>query len=71
MNALSENSHKIIEPYGTKNPPDPALLFQLPDQVRSGANLYGFQRTYEGTWGVDIYFDSAAAPQELSCRSTA
>lgn len=66
MNAIRINSHEIIKPFGTESPPDPALLFQLPDEIRYGANLYGFQRTYEGTWSVDIYFDSASVTQKFS-----
>ena len=74
MNAIRINSHEVIKPFGTESPPDPALLFQLPDEVRYGASLYAFQRTYEGIWSVDIYFDSASVPQkfarELSCSAT-
>lgn len=65
MNAIQSNSHTVLKPYGRENPPDPALLFQLPDEVRYGANLYGFQRTYQGTWSVDIFYDSASLPSKL------
>ncbi|KAK4048339.1 Processing alpha glucosidase I [Microbotryomycetes sp. JL201] len=66
---INENSHNVIKPYGQANPPDPALLYQLPNEVRSGANLYGFQKTYEGTWSVDVYFDSVEADGKLDAAS--
>ena len=46
QHVINENSHEIIKPYGQADPPDPALLYQLPDEVRYGSTLFGFQRTY-------------------------
>ncbi|KAK4053895.1 Processing alpha glucosidase I [Microbotryomycetes sp. JL221] len=66
---INENSHEIIKPFGQADPPDPALLYQLPNEVRTGANMYGFQRTYEGEWSVDIYFDSQEAEGPLDAVS--
>lgn len=69
MNAIAAHSNNVLKPYGPQNPPDPALLFQLPDEVRYGANVYGFQRTYQGFWSVDVFYDSAAFPSQLDCGS--
>ncbi|KAM0791195.1 hypothetical protein ACM66B_005677 [Microbotryomycetes sp. NB124-2] len=66
---INEHSHDVIKPYGQADPPDPALLYQLPNEVRSGANMYGFQKTYEGTWSVDIYFDSVEADAKFDAKS--
>lgn len=41
---------------------DPALLFKLPNEIRSGATLFGFQKVYEGIWSFDIFFDSKSMP---------
>lgn len=70
MNAMSSNTQPLLKKYGQESPPDPALLFAFPNEIRSGANLYGFQKTYEGTWSVDIFYDSASLPQKLDGKCT-
>lgn len=67
MNSFLPGVPGIVNTYGRETPPDPALLFALPNDVRYGANLFGFQKTYEGTWSVDIFFDSDSIPSKLNC----
>ncbi|SCZ88804.1 BZ3500_MvSof-1268-A1-R1_Chr2-1g04647 [Microbotryum saponariae] len=63
---MMENAVRIFTPYGKRNDhPDPAYVFLLPDQVRSASNLITLQKTYEGTWSVDIFYDSDASPSKL------
>ncbi|GAA5950730.1 hypothetical protein JCM21900_000496 [Sporobolomyces salmonicolor] len=69
MNAIITHSRELLTPYGQQDPIDPAILFTLPNEVRYGANMYGFQRTYQGHWGVDIFFESDAAPAKLDASS--
>ncbi|KAI5478238.1 mannosyl-oligosaccharide glucosidase, glycoside hydrolase family 63 protein [Pseudohyphozyma bogoriensis] len=65
MNSFLTNVQSVVEAYKGSSPPDPAILFALPNEVRYGATLYGFQKTYEGKFELDIYFDSAATPSTL------
>lgn len=52
--------------YGSET--DPALLFKLPNEIRSSATLFGFQKVYEGVWSFDIYFDSnSVLGSKLDC----
>ncbi|GAA5999150.1 mannosyl-oligosaccharide glucosidase [Rhodotorula paludigena] len=69
MNTMAKHSSKILEPYGQSSPPDPAILFTLPNIVQRNAGLYAFQKTYQDRWGVDIFFDSDAAPTNLDHAS--
>lgn len=57
-----------IEPYkdGSRGFPDAAFLFQLPDEIYSGSNLYAVQKHYDGPFQFDVFFESAK--QELSCK---
>ncbi|KAM0753058.1 glycoside hydrolase [Meredithblackwellia eburnea MCA 4105] len=65
INSYMGGVQAVVEKYGAESPPDPAVLFALPNEVRYGANLYGFQKTYEGSWSVDIFYDSASAGTKL------
>lgn len=65
MNSFLDGVQAVVNAYKGQSPPDPALLFALPNEIRTGANLYGFQRNYEGRWSVDIFFDSAAIASRL------
>ena len=67
MNSYLPGLQAIVEKYGQRSPPDPAVLFALPNEIRYGANLYGFQKSYEGSFSVDIFFDSAASPSKMDC----
>lgn len=69
MNTMLAHSKEVLEPYGQESPPDPALLFSFPNEVRTNAGLYGLQRTYVGRWGVDIFFDANDAPANLDRQS--
>ncbi|BGP09879.1 Processing alpha glucosidase I [Rhodotorula toruloides] len=66
MNTMLTHSKTVLERYGQENPPDPALLFSFPNEVRTNAGLYGLQRTYVGRWSVDVFFDAEDAPANLN-----
>lgn len=56
----------VVNKYGSET--DPALLFKLPNEIRSSATLFGFQKVYEGVWSFDIYFDSnSVLGSKLDC----
>ena len=39
MNTIGKQSQELIKPY-VQNPPDPAILFTLPNVVQRAAGLY-------------------------------
>ncbi|GAA6060932.1 hypothetical protein JCM10212_003840 [Sporobolomyces blumeae] len=65
LNAIVTRSRELLPSYGQDNLLDPGILLTLPNEARYGANLFGFQKVYEGTWAVDIFFDSKSAPAKL------
>ncbi|GAA5820504.1 hypothetical protein JCM11251_003021 [Rhodosporidiobolus azoricus] len=68
INAITHSANALISKYGQK-PPDPAITFGLPNEVRFNAGLYGIQKTYQGKWVVDIFFELEAAPANLDSAS--
>ncbi|GAA5975706.1 hypothetical protein JCM11641_005843 [Rhodosporidiobolus odoratus] len=65
MNTIMPGSRDLLASYGQQSPPDPAILFGLPNEVRTNAGLYGFQKTYQGRWGVDVLFDTDGSATKL------
>lgn len=68
LNTVSTRARTLLSSYDQSNPPDPALLFALPNQANSDATMFAFQKTYEGRWGVDIFFDAQDSPARLDCE---
>ncbi|GAA5904067.1 hypothetical protein JCM6882_003816 [Rhodosporidiobolus microsporus] len=69
VNTITQSANAFITRYGQASPPDPAITFALPNEVRLNAGLYGIQKTYQGKWGVDIFFELEAAPANLDAAS--
>ncbi|TBU50102.1 glycoside hydrolase [Dichomitus squalens] len=44
--------------------PDPAFIFQLPDEIYSSSNLYAVQKHFDGPFQFDVFFESGK--QKLS-----
>ncbi|CDO76526.1 Glycoside Hydrolase Family 63 protein [Trametes cinnabarina] len=66
--AIVKSAQEAIAPYkdAAKGYPDPAFIYQLPDEVYTGSNLYAVQKHYDGPFQFDVFFDSASAKQKLS-----
>ncbi|CAH7690989.1 glycoside hydrolase [Phakopsora pachyrhizi] len=63
IHAITQAAEPLLEKYTRENPPDPAILYSLPNDISYGSNLYAFQRTYESPFELDIYFDGDGAPK--------
>lgn len=70
MNSIATSMEGILSRYGRESPPDPALLFILPNKVEPNSNLFAVQHTYEGFWSVDVFYDSASIPSTLDGESS-
>lgn len=55
--------------YRDGTPPDPSFVLQLADEVYMGSNLYAIQKSFEGEFQFDVFFESASSKQKLSCMS--
>jgi len=47
-------------------PPDPSFVLQLPDEVYTGSNLYAIQKSFDGKFQFDVFFESASSKQKLN-----
>lgn len=72
MRALITNAQELVGPY--KDPangvPDPSFVLQLPNEVYTSSNLYAIQKSFDGAFQYDVFFDSASNKQKLSCQSS-
>jgi len=68
MNEVSSTIQAIVEKYGQQDMPDPALLVKLPNDIRYGANLIGIQKIVEGSFTIDIFYDSSSLSSTLDCK---
>ncbi|KAG8896382.1 Processing alpha glucosidase I, partial [Tulasnella sp. 417] len=46
--------------------PEPGLLLTLPDDVLNGSNFYALQKTYDGEFSFDVFFESGSSESKLS-----
>jgi mannosyl-oligosaccharide glucosidase len=67
-----KRASSILEPLQESSStavPDPAFVLQLADEVYFGSNLFAVQKTFDGPFQFDVFFESASAKQILSCES--
>ncbi|CAK5279562.1 unnamed protein product, partial [Mycena citricolor] len=50
-------------------PPDPSFVLQLADEVYMGSNLYAVQKSFDGEFQFDVFFESASSKQKLSAAT--
>ena len=68
MQEATAQTRALIEQYGPESLPDPAMLVNLPNEIRYGANLLAVQKHFEGPFELDIFFDSATPSTALDCK---
>lgn len=70
LKELVERAREAVGPYRAPEIglPHPSWLFQLPDDVYTGSNLFAFQKSFDGPFKFDVFYESASAKQRLSCR---
>ncbi|QRW27438.1 glycoside hydrolase family 63 protein [Rhizoctonia solani] len=64
---IIDHATTIIKPFNEdkQNPPDPAFVLNLEDEVLSGSNLYAVQKTFNGAFSFDIYYQSGSSGTKL------
>jgi mannosyl-oligosaccharide glucosidase len=68
MSTVINRAQTILAPYREPQsiPPDPSFVLQLPDEIYTGSNLYAVQKSFDGEFQFDVFFESASAKQKLS-----
>ena len=72
MSASLGRAREVITPYQDPavGSPDPSFVLQLPDDVYMNSNLYAFQKTFDGPFQFDVFYDSGSSKQKLDCEQT-
>jgi hypothetical protein len=67
LKKMIDHAQVLIKPWNDEKqaPPDPSFVLAFPDEVLSGANLYAVQKTFEGPFSFDVYFQSGSAKKKL------
>ncbi|KAJ7489943.1 glycoside hydrolase [Mycena galericulata] len=65
---IIKRAQEILLPYkdATAGPPDPSFVLQLTDEIYTGSNLYAVQKSFNGDFQFDVFFESASSKQKLS-----
>jgi mannosyl-oligosaccharide glucosidase len=67
LKALIDKARQIIAPYqNSGSSPHPSFVFQLPNDVHAGSNLFAFQKHFDGAFQFDVFFDSGSVKQKLT-----
>jgi len=68
LQALIDRARDVIVPYQdpAKGLPDPSFVLQLPDEIYTGSNLYAIQKSFDGEFQFDVFFESGSSKQKLS-----
>ncbi|QRV86063.1 glycoside hydrolase family 63 protein [Ceratobasidium sp. AG-Ba] len=71
LKRLIDNAQELIKPWNDQQQllPDASFVLSLPDEVLSGANLYAVQKTFEGSFSFDVYYQSASANTQIDAES--
>jgi len=68
--AIVDNGQTLIANYQQPNLPDPSYVLTLPNDVYTNSNLYAVQKSYDGPFQFDVFFESASAKHKLTCVSS-
>ncbi|KAJ7063071.1 glycoside hydrolase [Mycena amicta] len=68
---IVKRAQEVLAPYkdSTTGPPDPSFVLQFTDEVYTGSNLYAVQKTFDGEFYFDVFFESASSKQKLSAAT--
>ena len=71
MGESVQGAQEKMKKYGQENAPDPAVLFALSNEVREGSNFYAFQKTYQGSFAIDVFYESSSNSPgaKLDCKT--
>jgi mannosyl-oligosaccharide glucosidase len=62
---LKSNIDGMLEKYGQENPPPPAQLYTVDNEVGTG-NFHAIQKVFEGPFEFDVLFSSESAGEKLT-----
>ena len=68
MQPVMKYATDAFEPFkdGARGYPDPSFIFQLPDEISFGSNFYAVQKSYDGPFQFDVFYENSK--KKLSCE---
>jgi len=71
LKSLIEHARELVAPYTDPNAghPEASYTLRLPNEVMLGSNLFAVQKTFDGSFQFDVYYESASNKQELNGES--
>ena len=71
LKEIVDRAREAIQPYRAPEAglPHPSWILQLPDDIYTGSNLFAYQKSFDGPFQFDVFYESASAKQKLSCTS--
>jgi hypothetical protein len=71
LKKLIDHAQTLVTPFNDEKetPPDPSFVLTLPDEVLSGANLYAVQKTFDGSFSFDVYYQSGSTSSKIDGMS--
>ncbi|KAG8961017.1 Processing alpha glucosidase I [Tulasnella sp. 419] len=49
--------------------PDPSFILTLPNTAQASSNFYAFQKTFDGAFQFDVFFESSSAEHQLEAST--
>ncbi|KAL4067531.1 glycoside hydrolase [Scleroderma citrinum] len=70
LQSLLGRASPLAEKYRQADPaPDPSFVLQLPDEAVTASNLYAIQKSFDGEFQFDVFFQSGSTPQILDAET--
>ncbi|KAF8352343.1 glycoside hydrolase [Amanita rubescens] len=68
LKSLIEHARELVAPYTDPNAghPEASYTLRLPNEVMLGSNLFAVQKTFDGPFQFDVYYESASNKQKLN-----
>ncbi|VDC05344.1 unnamed protein product [Peniophora sp. CBMAI 1063] len=69
MERMLVHAKAKLEPYQENKgqaPPDPSFVLQFPNEVDDGATLYGIQKSFDGPFQFDVFYESSSSNHHLT-----
>ncbi|KAG0705211.1 glycoside hydrolase [Suillus ampliporus] len=70
IQSIVTRASPIAEKYrSAEQAPDPSFVLQLPDDILTASNLFAVQKSFEGEFQFDVFFESASANQKFDAST--
>lgn len=70
LQSLLGRASPLAEKYREASPaPDPSFVLQLPDEAVTASNLYAVQKSFDGEFQFDVFFQSRSTLQTLNSET--